>query len=82
MDALLEHALEQMSKTLMPASDTKANGEAQKCVDDAPAQEVETNEETDFATWWNRVVKSEGGNTWVEELANAEAHAKSYTLSK
>ena len=77
----MEHALEQMSKTLMPASDTK-NGEAQKCVDDAPAQEVETNEQTDFATWWNRVVKSGGGDTWVEELANAEGHVKSSTLAK
>ena len=66
----------------MTASNTKANGQAQKCVDDAPAQEVETNEQTDFATWWNRVVKSEGGDTWVEELATAEGHVKSSTLAK
>ena len=50
MDAPLEHALEQMSQTLIPTTDMNANGEAKKCVDDASAQKVETNEPTDFAT--------------------------------
>ena len=63
--------LEQMSKTLMPATYMRANVEAQTCVDDAPAQEVETNDATDLATWWNGVVKSEGCDTWVAELVNA-----------
>ena len=44
MDAPLEHALEQMSKTLIPASNMKAIVDAQRCVDDAPEKEVETNE--------------------------------------
>ena len=63
--------LEQVSKTLMPATDMRANVEAQTCVDDAPAQEVETNDATDLATWWNGIVKSEGCDTWVAELVNA-----------
>ena len=55
----------------MPATDMRANVEAQTCVDDAPAQEVETNDATDLATWWNGIVKSEGCDTWVAELVNA-----------
>ena len=74
MDAPLEHALEHRSKTLIPASDMKENVDAQRCVDDAPEKEVETNEPSDFLTWWNQVVKSEGGDTWVDEFANAKSH--------
>ena len=54
--------LEQMSNTFTPATDMKANGEAQKCVDDALAQKVETNEPADLAT---ELSKSAGGDTWV-----------------
>ena len=52
MNAPLEHALEHMSKRLMPRTDMKANVEAQRCVDDAPEKEVETNEPTVFPIWW------------------------------
>ena len=54
----------------MPATDMTANGEAQKCAD-APAQEVETNEPADLATWWNRIVKSVGGEGLVLECGRA-----------